>query len=100
MKSSSLKGACSVCGHLNDVHVKRTCIAKGCKEQIKVCGASYHYCFDSAGNERHQNGDVVCRECPYHGRTSKSQNFDESPVVGKDEDGNLWITKEGVIRNY
>ncbi|KAK1973233.1 hypothetical protein LZ30DRAFT_744149 [Colletotrichum cereale] len=60
MKSSSGKGACSVCGHLNNVHVRRTCVAKGCKQQIKICGASYHYCLTLDGYDRHQNGDVVC----------------------------------------
>jgi hypothetical protein len=100
MKSSSAKGACSVCDHLNSVHIQRTCIAKGCKQKIKVCGASYHYLLDAYGNQLHHNGDVVCRECPDLGRTSKSQNFDQSPLVGKNGDGNLGITKEGVIRNF
>lgn len=34
------------------------------------------------------------------GWVSKAQSFEQSPVVGKDADGNLCITKEGVIRNY
>jgi hypothetical protein len=95
-----MKGVCSVCDHQNNVHIRRTCIARGCTEKIKVEGASYHYCHDLDGNERHQHGDVVCRECPYHGRTRKAQNFDQSLVVGKGEDGNLRITKEGIVRDY
>lgn len=96
MKSSSLKGVCSVCDHQNNFHIKRTCIAKNCKEQIKVCGASYHLLYDSEGAAQHQNGDVVCRECPYHGRNTKSQDFSQSPVVAKDKDGKIWIAKEGI----
>ncbi|KAK1657744.1 hypothetical protein BDP55DRAFT_684570 [Colletotrichum godetiae] len=97
MKSSSGKGSCSVCGHLNNVHVRRTCIAKGCKQQIKICGASYHYCLTLDGYDRHQNGDVVCRECPHHGRVSKTQDFSQSPVVDRDGDGNIVIVKEGIM---
>lgn len=100
MKSSSKKGVCSVCDHQNNVHIERTCIAKNCKQKIKVCGTSYHMCMDLDGSVHHQNGDVVCRECPYHGRSSKSQDFTQSPVVGRDADGNLVIVSEGVIRGY
>ena len=91
MKSSYLKGFCDVCGHSNGVHASEVCIAKGCRQRIKVCGASYHYCGG------HQDGDVVCKECPYHGRTSINQSYEQSPVIGKDENGNLRIMKEGRI---
>jgi hypothetical protein len=49
---------------------------------------------------QHQNGDVVCRECPNHGRESKAQDFSQSPVVEKDGDGNLVIVKQGIVRGY
>ena len=100
MKSSSGKGNCTVCGHPNNIHIQRTCIAKGCKQKIKICGASYHYCLAQDGSRHHQNGDLICRECPNHGLESKAPDFTQSPVVAQDGDGNLVIVKEGILRGY
>lgn len=49
---------------------------------------------------RHVVYFVDVARCPSHGRTSKAQDFEQSPVVDKDQYGNLSIAEEGVVRNY
>lgn len=70
-------------------------LQKGCRKWIKVCGASYHWCIEPDGNGDGQAGNVVCKECPDHGRQSTEEDFSQSPVVEKDRDGNLFVVKLG-----
>ncbi|KAI5464265.1 hypothetical protein BGZ63DRAFT_377314 [Mariannaea sp. PMI_226] len=96
MRTSSLKGVCLVCDHFMTNHTRATCIARGCKEKIVVYGVTSHYLLLPEGGSCNRNGDVVCQQCPYHGRVSRIEDFTQSPVVAKGEDGNLYLVEEGV----
>ncbi|CAF3626455.1 unnamed protein product [Fusarium graminearum] len=94
MKTSSASGACRVCGHMNTVHESETCIARGCRKKIKVCGATIHYIPSEA--EPNFEGWVVCKPCPDHGRESKIADYSSCCVIDKDADGILYIVQRGV----
>ncbi|KXJ86568.1 hypothetical protein Micbo1qcDRAFT_34831 [Microdochium bolleyi] len=93
MKSSNLKGFCSVCDHVNQVHEEVPCGAHRCRKKIKMCGATLHY----VPTATHTNmiGWVVCRPCPEHGRQGKEEDYSSHPVISKDAEGNLYIAQEG-----
>jgi len=94
MKTSSLSGECTVCGHVNSVHQQESCVARGCRKRIKVCGATVHYI--PAEENPNVHGWVVCRPCPDHGREGKHADYSRYPVVGKNRDGNLFIVQAGI----
>jgi hypothetical protein len=99
MISSGSKGFCTVCNHANDVHHNVTCIARGCRKKIKVCGSLCHGIVHQDGStDDNYSGYVVCRPCPEHGRCGKTVDYSEYPVVASsgNDDGRLMIVQYGV----
>lgn len=79
---------------MNSVHQQETCVARGCRKKIKVCGATLHYIPTEEDPNHH--GWVVCKPCPDHGREGKNVDYSGFPVVDKDADGNLYIAQDGI----